>query len=126
MPRRPFPLHYDTPPAFWPAEGETISWHGNVARDEMGRFAFSQPKVKEPTATIAPTPDEHRPRTVAATYDNKTQTLRIMFRNGRVYGYYDVPSSVWRALRMTASTGRFINRRLDPFFDYAEEWPDDV
>jgi hypothetical protein len=59
-------------------------------------------------------------------YSPRERTLRIQFREGRVYGYYDVPPEVWRSLKDAMSTGRFINRRLDAFFEYGEEWPVDL
>lgn len=127
MPKRPVPRQYETPPLFYPEGAEGIDWHGEgPPRDELGRFVFTQPKVQEPTHTMAPTKEEKRPRTLAATYDPADRTLRIQFRNGRVYGYYDVPPTVWRGLRNTPSTGRFINSRLDPFFEYGEERPADL
>lgn len=128
MPKRIEPKYYETPPSFYPEGGEV--WAGvddsGRARDAAGRFAFTQPKTLEPTPTIAPTKEEKRPRSLRASYDPADRTLRIQFRNGRVYGYYDVDPTVWRQLRNTASTGRFINRRLDPFFEYGEEWPYDA
>lgn len=125
MPKRAAPRAYPTPPSFYPEGGEFLEdmYHGEgPRRDAAGRFVFQQSQFKEPTATINPS----RPRTLKATYDPNDRTLRIQFRNGRVYGYYDVDPSVWRSLRATTSTGRFINRRLDPFYEYGEEFPFDV
>lgn len=123
MPRRVAPHPYDGVPLFF-GEGYEETTFGGVreaARDEFGRF-LATTKVKDPTATINPP----RPRTHRASYDPKTRTLRIQFRNGRVYGYYDVPYNIWRSLTQVQSTGRFINRRLDPFYEYYEEWPADI
>jgi len=128
MPRRVAPRYYETPPLFFP-EGAELLEFGDVEyrrsqpRDERGRFTFQPGSlIKDPSATIYPP----RPRTLRASYDPNDRTLRIQFRNGRVYGYYEVPTNVWRDLKAVASTGRFINRRLDPFFDYHEEWPADL
>lgn len=145
MPKRVAPKYYDTPPQFFPPGAEVWDF-GDLNRpapgarpeddealykDAQGRLRTAQGQfatlpgvglLKEPTATIYPP----RPRSQRASYDPLDRTLRIQFRNGRVYGYYEVPSNVWRDLKNVASTGRFINRRLDPFFEYGEEWPVDV
>lgn len=129
MPKRVAPRYYDTPPLFFPEGAEVRDFGGPApglpkqGRDASGRFTFAPGSlVKEPTATIFPP----RPRTMRASYNPNDRTLRIQFRNGRVYGYYDVPTNVWRDMKAVASTGRFINRRLDPFFEYHEEWPADL
>jgi hypothetical protein len=70
----------------------------------------------QPTPSINPP----RPRTLAAGYDKDSETLRIRFRNGQVYGYYNVPPNVWRNLKRVKSPGRFINRTLNNF-PYAPE-----
>ncbi len=40
-------------------------------------------------------------------YDARTQTLEVEFRNGAVYRYSHVPSSMWAALRGAESKGRY-------------------
>jgi len=70
----------------------------------------------QPTPSINPP----RPRTLAAGYDFSTRTLRIRFRNGKVYGYYNVPPRVWEDFQQAASPGRFINRVLNRY-PYAHE-----
>lgn len=65
----------------------------------------------QPTPSINPP----RPRTVAAGYDAGTQTLRVRFRDGAIYEYYDVPSNVWRNFRRVKSPGRLINRTLNNY-----------
>lgn len=67
----------------------------------------------QPTPSINPP----RPRTLAAGYDPRTQTLRIKFRDGAVYEYHDVPPRVWRNFKRVKSPGRAINRVLNNF-DY--------
>lgn len=64
-----------------------------------------------PTPTINP----GRPRTLAAGYDERSQSLRIKFRNGEYYTYYNVPPSVWWQFQRAQSPGRFINSRLNSF-----------
>lgn len=70
----------------------------------------------QPTPSINPP----KPRTRAAGYDAATQTLRVRFRDGSVYGYYDVPASVWKNFRRVKSPGRAINRTLNGYA-YARE-----
>lgn len=67
----------------------------------------------QPTPSINPP----RPRTLAAGYDPKTQTLRVKFRDGALYEYHDVPPRVWRNFKRVKSPGRAINRVLN-FYDY--------
>ncbi|MEU7147014.1 KTSC domain-containing protein [Streptomyces sp. NPDC045456] len=71
-----------------------------------------------PDHTVNP----RRPRTVAAGYDYKTHTLRLMFRNGEdgrgspggpVYEYYRVSENQWRHVRKATSEGRYINSTLN-------------
>lgn len=68
----------------------------------------------QPTPSINPP----RPRTLAAGYDSQTQTLRVRFRDGAIYEYYDVPQNVWRNFRRVKSPGRLINRTLNNY-DYS-------
>lgn len=70
----------------------------------------------QPTPSIRPP----RPRTLAAGYDKDSETLRVRFRNGQVYGYYNVPPNVWRNFKRVKSPGRFINRTLNGY-PYAPE-----
>jgi hypothetical protein len=122
LPRRVSPKYYDEGPYFFGPDSETDEEQEGPARDEYGRFTYAGTKVKDPSATIYPP----RPRSHRVSYSSREQILRIQFRNGRVYGYYDVPPTVWRSLRGAPSTGRFINRRLDPFYEYGEEYPVDI
>lgn len=64
-----------------------------------------------PTPTINP----GRPRTLSAGYDERSQTLRIKFRDGDYYTYYNVPPSVWWKFRRASSPGRYINTTLNNF-----------
>jgi hypothetical protein len=65
----------------------------------------------QPTPTINP----GRPRTLAAGYDDRTQTLRIKFRDGDIYEYFQVPPSVWWKFQRAQSPGRFINITLNRY-----------
>lgn len=65
----------------------------------------------QPTPTINP----GRPRTLAAGYDPNSMTMRIKFRDGEYYEYYQVPPSVWYTFQRVSSPGRYINTRLNNF-----------
>jgi hypothetical protein len=65
----------------------------------------------QPTPTINP----GRPRTLAAGYDERSQSLRIKFRDGDYYTYYNVPPSVWWKFQRAQSPGRYINSTLNSF-----------
>lgn len=54
-----------------------------------------------------------------AGYQPKTQTLYVRFVDGTPWEYRDVPVSVWRNLRRSASPGRFVNRVLNQY-DYGK------
>lgn len=65
----------------------------------------------QPTNTVNP----DRPRTLAAGYDKDSRTLRVRFRDGTPWAYYDVPPRVWRNFKRVQSPGRFINRVLNSY-----------
>ena len=83
---------------------------------------YTFPQV-DPTSTTNP----ERPRTLQAGYHRErdeetgrlaeTGTLRVRFRDGTPWEYYDVPPNVWRNFRRVKSPGRFINRVLNNY-DY--------
>lgn len=52
-------------------------------------------------------------------YDEGSRTLEILFRNGRVYQYFDVPAQEHRALMAAASHGQYLNRNIKGRFRYA-------
>lgn len=65
----------------------------------------------QPTPSINPP----RPRTLGAGYNRDTQTMRVRFRDGQIYEYYDVPERVWRNFKRVKSPGRAINRTLNQY-----------
>ncbi|HMO65110.1 MAG TPA: KTSC domain-containing protein [Verrucomicrobiota bacterium] len=48
----------------------------------------------------------------AVGYDDFAAILRIRFRNGGIYDYFDVPYSVYLGLMYAPSKGRFHERRI--------------
>lgn len=65
----------------------------------------------QPTPTINP----GRPRTLAAGYDERSMTLRIKFRDGEIYSYYQVPPSIWYKFQRAQSPGRYINSTINRY-----------
>lgn len=57
-----------------------------------------------------PSTDPGRPRALEAHYNPDNKQLRVVFRNGGTYVYYDVPSATWRALKRNRSFGQTMDR----------------
>lgn len=89
----------------------TKAW-GNVAVDGEAAFDELMPVALN---TSQHSSNVNRPRALRGGYDSSADTVRIQFRDGPVYEYYDVPGTVWRALLRSKSTGRFINKVLDTY-----------
>jgi hypothetical protein len=104
-----------------------VDWaHGKAAQAEAARrmdpaeaAAILRARSGDDSSLFpyAPTPSINppRPRTQAAGYSSQTQTLRVKFRSGAVYEYYDVPPNVWRNFQRVKSPGRLINRTLNQY-----------
>lgn len=52
-------------------------------------------------------------------YDNNTQTLEVVFQNGSVYQYYNVPETIFEALKQAPSKGQFLNSQIKNAFPYS-------
>lgn len=103
--RQDHPVHHDTTiyvKGRDDAEGKFLEEQGDEQRGGSVQFSVA------PTRTSNP----GRPRTVAMGYDYGTDTLRVQFREGAVYDYFDVTTAEWWRLKRSASPGRFINRVL--------------
>jgi hypothetical protein len=73
----------------------------------------------QPTPSINPP----RPRTLAAGYDRQTKTLRIRFRDGVGYEYYNVSPQTWQNFKRVKSPGKAVNRYFPPGSNYARaDW----
>jgi len=46
------------------------------------------------------------------TYNRQTRVLRVVYRDGGSYDYFDVPGSVWYRIKQVRSPGRFIDRNI--------------
>lgn len=70
-----------------------------------------------PTNTAHP----ERPRTKAAGWDPISRELRIRFRNGSRYVYYDVPGYVWDEFKTSESPGAYMNVAIVDVYEYEQE-----
>jgi len=85
---------------------------------DEGSYRFPQ---VSPTKTSNPP----RPRTLESGWERISDEndpsypgiLRVRFRDGQAWEYYNVPSDVWQRFKRVQSPGRFINRVLNNF-DY--------
>lgn len=82
----------------------------------------SSPDIEAPTATeyYAPTRSIYppRPRTREMSYNRETRVLRIVYRSGGTYHYFNVPGSIWYRIRLVKSPGRFINNNIIGKYQY--------
>jgi len=69
---------------------------------------------------ITNTSNPDRPRAIRAGYDPETRQLRVMFRQGDVYVYYDVEPDVWDKLITAPSFGAALDKYVIPSHEY--EW----
>lgn len=54
----------------------------------------------------------------AVGYDPVSQILRIRFRSGWIYDYYDVPENVYSGLMNAPSKGKYHNACIKNLFQY--------
>ena len=88
----------------------------DVQAHDEGTYHFPQ---VSPTKTINPP----RPRTLEAGWERIRDPnhpaypgiLRVRFRDGTPWEYYNVPSSIWQRFKRVQSPGRFINRVLNNY-----------
>lgn len=95
---------------------QTIFTEMAIEEAENGNDSFLLPY--QPTPSINPP----RPRTLAAGYDPETETLRVRFRDGVGYEYYQVPRRVWNNFKRVKSPGRAINRTLNNYSYSRADW----
>jgi hypothetical protein len=56
-----------------------------------------------------------------ARYYPDSCTLDIWYKGGDRYSYFDVPETIYRALREAASAGEYVNLRIKPNYRYELE-----
>ena len=54
-------------------------------------------------------------------YDEDKQNLRVIFGNGGVYKYLDVPPSIYKELKETTSVGQYFNTQIRDKFGFDRE-----
>ncbi len=54
-------------------------------------------------------------------YDADKQSLRVVFGNGTVYKYLDVPESIYKELKETTSVGQYFNAQIRDKFGFDRE-----
>lgn len=54
-----------------------------------------------------------------AGYDTASSTLELMFVDGRVYQYFDVPEHVYTGLIAAASAGQFFHSEIRGVYRFA-------
>lgn len=52
-------------------------------------------------------------------YDESSQVLKVEFKNGSLYDYFDVPSNVFDGLRNAPSKGQYLAQQIKGVYRYA-------
>tara|TARA_R110002050_G_scaffold3249_3_gene17203 strand:- start:52970 stop:53179 length:210 start_codon:yes stop_codon:yes gene_type:complete len=52
-------------------------------------------------------------------YDEPSRTLEVLFSNGSVYQYFDIPPQIYTELLHAGSVGRYLNSTIKGHFRYA-------
>ncbi len=52
-------------------------------------------------------------------YDEGQRTLEILFVNGSLYQYFEVPPHMFNELRQASSIGQYLNANIKGHFRYA-------
>ena len=54
-------------------------------------------------------------------YDREQKILRVVFGNGSIYKYCEVPASIYKELTETSSVGQFFNSQIRDKFGFDRE-----
>lgn len=84
------------------ADFEAISIFDDPDANEVGQYPARLTEV--PTSTTNPA----RPRTVAAGYNHRSQTLTVVFRDGTWWNYYHVSAMIWKNFKNAYSKGWYL------------------
>ncbi len=52
-------------------------------------------------------------------YDEATQVLKVEFKNGSLYDYFDVPKQVFEGMRHAPSKGEYLAQQVKGRYRYA-------
>ena len=53
-------------------------------------------------------------------YNDTRRVLRLEYRGGGTYDYFEVPPEIYRELLSSGSVGEFVNREIKPNYDCDE------
>jgi hypothetical protein len=56
----------------------------------------------------------------SASYDTETAHLTIVFNNGSIYEYENVPWELFTKFRMSESQGKFLNQKIKGTYSYTK------
>ena len=56
-----------------------------------------------------------------ATYDPSVENLTIVFNDGAIYVYYNVPNAVYRGLCAAGSAGKYFHRSIKNRYAYDQQ-----
>ena len=92
------------------------------AQEMLGDWESIVPEGEDDYAIYAPTASTMpaRPRTLEMTYSPSRQILRVVYRNGGTYEYYEFPRSLWQQVKRVKSPGKFLDRRVLGAYKYAK------
>ena len=52
-------------------------------------------------------------------YDDERRVLKVEFKNGSVYDYFDVPGQVFNGMKSASSVGQYLAQQVKGTFRYA-------
>jgi hypothetical protein len=52
-------------------------------------------------------------------FDEETSVLKVEFKNGSLYDYFDVPQNIFEAMRNAPSKGQYLAQEIKGRFRYA-------
>lgn len=91
-----------------------VGLRSSTGRAEARGLTDVRPVDMIPMGSSAPG-DRRGPRVREAGYDEVNQIIRVTFRDGTPWAYYNVPPEVWHGLRTADSPGRYINAVLNEY-----------
>ena len=53
------------------------------------------------------------------TYDESTQTMKVEFRNGGIYNYFDIPQNIFEEMKRATSKGQYLAQNIKGYYRYA-------
>lgn len=106
------------------AEGGSAGWVRKLRHEPELPFGGSGQVVSGLSQSCAGTEREVERTAVDSSsiaeigYDSTAQALEVLFHNGRIYQFLDVPPSVHGAFMASDSKGRFFNEEVRDLYEY--------